>query len=171
MRACKRLSKEPKAPRDCCLVVGSRSSGECQDGSPRSEKSSTPDSGPTSTTHRCSFPQRRQQTLGKENHGRSWNVLGIWLFQEVRDVDRRDGRKEVLNTAVQKQTEKSTQESVVGAALFSTAAAGRIAGGGIRNPSKPVFETNMPSWKKESTCLNIKHADGHFWKFHGLKGR
>lgn len=82
-----------------------------------------------------------------------------------------EGRKEVLNTAVQKQTEKSTQESVAGAALFSTAAAGRIAGGGVRSPSKPVFEANMPSWKKGSTCLNIMHTDGHFWKFHGLKGR
>lgn len=95
----------------------------------------------------------------------------MWLFQEVRDADRRDGRKEVLNTAVQKQTEKSTQESAAGAALLSIAAAGRKAGRGIRSPSKPVFEANMPSWKKESTCLNIMHADGHFCKFHGLKGR
>lgn len=36
--------------------------------------------------------------------------------------------KEVLNTAVQKQTEKCTQESVAGATLLSTAGCGVTAG-------------------------------------------
>lgn len=35
------------------------------------------------------------------------------------------GEKKVLNTAVQKQTEKSTQESVAGALLLSTSAVSR----------------------------------------------